>query len=59
VLGTKQTGLADLKIADLIRDQHLIAPTQKLASHVYQQVPQNVDAIIQRWIGDRQQYVQA
>ncbi|PKI11304.1 ATP-dependent DNA helicase RecG, partial [Shewanella sp. 11B5] len=52
VLGTKQTGLADLKIADLIRDQHLIAPTQKLASHVYQQVPQNVDAIIQRWIGD-------
>jgi len=59
VLGTKQTGLADLKIADLIRDQHLIAPTQKLASHVYQQVPQNVDAIIHRWIGDRQQYVQA
>ncbi|MGI2178128.1 ATP-dependent DNA helicase RecG [Shewanella frigidimarina] len=59
VLGTKQTGLADLKIADLIRDQHLIAPTQKLASHIYQQVPQNVDAIIQRWIGDRQQYVQA
>jgi ATP-dependent DNA helicase RecG len=59
VLGTKQTGLADLKIADLLRDQHLIEPTQKLAVHVNQQVPQNVDAIIQRWIGDRQQYVQA
>ncbi|GGP93355.1 ATP-dependent DNA helicase RecG [Shewanella ulleungensis] len=59
VLGTKQTGLADLKIADLIRDQHLIAPTQKLAVHINQQVPQNIDAIIQRWLGDRQQYVQA
>ncbi|MGI2170084.1 ATP-dependent DNA helicase RecG [Shewanella sp. MF05960] len=59
VLGTKQTGLADLKIADLIRDQHLIAPTQKLAVHINQQAPQNIDAIIQRWLGDRQQYVQA
>ncbi|WP_282109179.1 ATP-dependent DNA helicase RecG [Shewanella algicola] len=59
VLGTKQTGLADLKIADLIRDQHLIAPTQKLAVHINQQVPQNIDAIIERWLGDRQQYVQA
>jgi ATP-dependent DNA helicase RecG len=59
VLGTKQTGLAELKIADLLRDQHLIEPTQKLAIHVNQQVPQNVDAIIHRWLGDRQQYVQA
>jgi len=59
VLGTKQTGLANLKIADLVRDQHLIEPTQKLAIHINQQVPQNVDAIIQRWLGDRQQYIQA
>ncbi|QIR13309.1 ATP-dependent DNA helicase RecG [Shewanella aestuarii] len=59
VLGTKQTGLAELKIADLIRDQHLIPCIQKLAVHIHQQAPQNVEAIIQRWLGERQQYVQA
>ncbi|MFC1518486.1 ATP-dependent DNA helicase RecG [Pseudomonadota bacterium] len=59
VLGTRQTGLAEMKIADLVRDQYLIENTQKLAAHVMQQVPQNVDSIVQRWLGDRQQYVQA
>ncbi|HAY95656.1 hypothetical protein, partial [Shewanella sp.] len=37
VLGTKQTGLAELKIADLVRDQALIPHIQKLASHVMAQ----------------------
>lgn len=59
VLGTKQTGLVDMKIADLIRDQALIPNIQKLAQHVMQQAPDNVDAIITRWLGNRQQYVQA
>ncbi|QYK01717.1 ATP-dependent DNA helicase RecG [Shewanella psychrotolerans] len=59
VLGTKQTGIADMKIADLIRDQALIPHIQKLAQHVMQQAPDNVDAIIMRWLGERQQYVQA
>ncbi len=59
VLGTKQTGIADMKIADLIRDQHLIPQTQNLAQHIMQQAPDNVDAIIMRWLGERQQYVQA
>ena len=59
VLGTRQTGLAELKIADLVRDQHLIPSIQKLAVHINQQVPENVAPIIQRWLGDRQLYVQA
>ncbi|MCT7941265.1 ATP-dependent DNA helicase RecG [Shewanella holmiensis] len=59
VLGTRQTGLAELKIADLVRDQHLIPSIQKLAVHIHQQVPDNVGPIIQRWLGERQQYVQA
>ncbi|NKF52171.1 ATP-dependent DNA helicase RecG [Shewanella sp. WXL01] len=59
VLGTRQTGLAELKIADLVRDQHLISGIQKLAVHVKQQAPENVDAIIHRWLGDREQFVQA
>jgi ATP-dependent DNA helicase RecG len=59
VLGTKQTGLAELKIADLVRDQALIPHIQKLASHVMAQAPEKVDAIILRWLGHRQHYVQA
>ncbi|MEL4402597.1 ATP-dependent DNA helicase RecG [Shewanella algae] len=59
VLGTRQTGIADMKVADLVRDQALIPHILKLARHVMSQAPENVDAIIQRWLGDRQQYVQA
>ncbi len=59
VLGTKQTGLADMKVADLSRDQALVPQVQQLAGHVLQQAPENVDAIIQRWLGDRDKYVQA
>jgi ATP-dependent DNA helicase RecG len=59
VLGTRQTGLAELKIADLVRDQYLIPHIQKLAVHMMHQAPELVDAIIARWLADRQQYVQA
>ena len=46
-------------IADLVRDQALIPHIQKLASHVMAQAPEKVDAIILRWLGHRQHYVQA
>lgn len=59
VLGTKQTGIADMKIADLMRDQALIPHIQKLAQHVMAQSPDNVDNIITRWLGEREQFVQA
>ncbi|WP_299493319.1 ATP-dependent DNA helicase RecG [uncultured Shewanella sp.] len=59
VLGTKQTGIADMKIADLLRDQSLIPHIQKLAQHVMDQSPDNVDNIITRWLGEREQFVQA
>lgn len=59
VLGTKQTGLAEMKIADLVRDQALIPHIQKLANHVMTQAPEKVDEIILRWLGHRQHYVQA
>lgn len=48
-----------MKIADLVRDQALIPHVQKLAQHVMQQAPQSVDALINRWLGQREQFVQA
>ncbi|OEF29463.1 ATP-dependent DNA helicase RecG [Vibrio rumoiensis] len=59
VLGTKQTGVADFKIADLLRDQYLIPEVQRIARHVHQQYPQNAKAIVERWLGERSEYVKA
>lgn len=59
VLGTKQTGLADLKIADLIRDQRLIPQVQQMAHNLTEHYPQWVTPIVDRWLGDKQHYSQA
>ncbi|MDC0610046.1 ATP-dependent DNA helicase RecG [Vibrio sp.] len=59
LLGTKQTGLADFKIADLVRDQRLIPEVQNIARHLHEQYPQNAKAIIDRWLGERDIYSKA
>jgi len=59
VLGTKQTGLADLRIADLLRDAHLIPEVQQHAYLLWKKYPQNVQAIIQRWMGEREHFSNA
>ncbi|MCD9511179.1 ATP-dependent DNA helicase RecG [Photobacterium phosphoreum] len=59
LLGTKQTGIADFKVADLIRDQYLIPQVQKLARYIHDQYPDNAIAIIDRWIGQRENYSNA
>lgn len=56
LLGTKQTGLANMKIADLIRDAWLIPQVQKLAAQIWQQYPANANAIINRWLAYREKY---
>ncbi|ALP40115.1 ATP-dependent DNA helicase RecG [Aeromonas schubertii] len=56
LLGTRQTGLADLKIADLVRDQPLIPQVQKLARYLMDQYPSHVDPLIRRWLGLREHY---
>lgn len=59
LLGTKQTGLADFKIADLVRDQRLIPEVQRIARHLHEHYPQNAHAIIERWLGERDIYAKA
>ncbi|QIL85617.1 ATP-dependent DNA helicase RecG [Vibrio sp. HDW18] len=59
LLGTKQTGLADFKIADLVRDQALVPQVQRIARHLHQRYPQQAQAIIQRWLGQRDIYAKA
>lgn len=59
LLGTKQTGLAEFKIADLVRDQRLVPEVQRIARHVHEQYPDNAKKIIDRWLGDREFYAKA
>lgn len=56
LLGTKQTGLADMRIADLVRDAQLIPQVQNMANHLWQHHPSHAQAIINRWLGHKEQY---
>jgi len=56
VLGTRQTGLAEMKIADIIEDQHLIAEVNQIALQLIRYYPDNIQPIIDRWIGTKREY---
>lgn len=58
VLGTKQTGLMQFKVADLLRDKELLPEVQKLSHHFMLMLPQVVDPLIERWLGQREHYGQ-
>lgn len=59
LLGTKQTGLAELKIADLIRDGYLISDIRQKAYLLSRQNPDCAQALIQRWLGNKERYSNA
>lgn len=59
LLGTKQTGLADLKIADLQRDADLIPEVQQQARLIWQKYPEQANALIHRWLANREKYSNA
>jgi ATP-dependent DNA helicase RecG len=59
LLGTRQTGLQQLSVADLERDGHLLPQVKAMAEQLVTQHPQHVDAIIKRWMGNTEQFAQA
>lgn len=58
LLGTRQTGLQLLRVADLERDGDLLPQVKDMASAFWQQYPERVDSLIQRWLGDAEQFAQ-
>ncbi|MBT8137308.1 MAG: ATP-dependent DNA helicase RecG [Gammaproteobacteria bacterium] len=52
LLGTRQTGLIQMKVADLVRDAHLIGQVQRSASQLLAEQPDVVARLIRRWIGE-------
>ncbi|WP_029685250.1 ATP-dependent DNA helicase RecG [Tatumella saanichensis] len=50
LLGTRQTGNAEFRVADLLRDQAMIPAIQRIARHLHQQYPEQSAALIERWL---------
>lgn len=59
LLGTRQTGLAELKIADLVRDAALIPEIKQHAYILWKKYPDNANAIINRWLANKEKYSNA
>ena len=59
VLGTKQTGIAEFKIASLIRDRKMIPLVQHNARQIIEHFPDCVDGLIKRWLDQRTMYSNA
>ncbi len=56
VLGTRQTGLLSLRIADLLRDQGLLPTVERAAERLLVDYPDHVAPLIRRWLGDAGRY---
>ena len=56
VLGTRQTGLMEFRIAELPAHDHLLDEVQAIADMIRTRHPQLADPLIQRWTGASQQF---
>ena len=59
LLGTRQTGLQNLKIADLARDRGLLPGIEKIAGKLNRNHPELVQPLVERWILNSDQYANA
>nr|WP_267191120.1 ATP-dependent DNA helicase RecG [Xanthomonas dyei] len=59
LLGTRQTGLASFRIADLARDASLLPRVQVLAERLLAEAPEIADRVVARWIGSAVRYAAA
>jgi ATP-dependent DNA helicase RecG len=56
LLGTRQTGLAQMRVADLLRDADLLPRVQIAAETMLRDWPTHVEPLIRRWVGHAEQY---
>lgn len=57
VFGTRQTGLLQLKIADVMRDAHLLPQVLELAQEFLSKKADQVEALIARWVKTESKYI--
>ncbi|MEQ8938094.1 MAG: hypothetical protein RLT30_05280 [Gammaproteobacteria bacterium] len=56
VLGTRQAGLPDYRVANLVRDAHLLPDIQETAKILLKDYPEQVELLIRRWLGSNVDY---
>jgi ATP-dependent DNA helicase RecG len=56
LLGTRQTGLAALRVADLIRDADLLPKVRDVAEHLLRDNAAIIAPLRERWIGGAEEY---
>ena len=59
LLGTRQTGVAVFRVADLQRDAGLLPQVHALADALLSEHPDVADRIVDRWIGGAARYAAA
>ncbi|AGO17264.1 ATP-dependent DNA helicase RecG [Glaesserella parasuis] len=59
VLGTKQTGMAEFKIANLMRDRKMIPLVQSYAKQLTLKYPDTAKQLIRRWLDEKTVYSNA
>jgi ATP-dependent DNA helicase RecG len=58
MLGTRQTGLLQFKVADLMRDADLLPAVRDAAQSLLQHWPQHASPLLERWLRHGQQFGQ-
>ena len=56
MLGTRQAGMPQFHIADLLRDRALLARVQQVAELMLKERPECVEPIVRRWLGRAEEY---
>jgi ATP-dependent DNA helicase RecG len=56
MLGTRQAGMPQFHIADLLRDRALLERVQSVAEQVLKEYPERVEPIVRRWRGSAEEY---
>ena len=56
VLGTRQTGLLEFRVARLPEHERLLDAVHALATRLQREHPQSIPALIRRWTGERQDF---
>jgi ATP-dependent DNA helicase RecG len=51
LLGTRQTGLMQLRVADLVRDANLLPDVQRAAALMLDGPRSNIEGLVGRWVG--------
>jgi ATP-dependent DNA helicase RecG len=59
LLGTRQTGLAGFRLADLARDADLLPQVHALGDRLLAEAPATADRLVARWIGAAARYASA